>query len=113
MNADADVVLCGWGNLNYGGPSPDNLQFINLKSLSNEECAAAHVDGELPIGEGVICTFTKEGEGSCNGDSGGPLSRNGKQIGIVSWGYLCAAGKPDVFTRVSAYTEWINEHVLI
>lgn len=31
-------------------------------------------------------------------------------IGIVSFGTLCAKGDPDVFTRVSSFHDWINEH---
>lgn len=42
------------------------------------------------------------------GDSGGPLVANGELIGIVSWGKPCAVGKPDVFTRVYYYREWIK-----
>ena len=52
------------------------------------------------------------------GDSGGPLiQRDGDGettvIGIVSWGFNpCGSkGKPSVYTRVSAYVDWIQDHV--
>lgn len=45
------------------------------------------------------------------GDSGGPLVVDSEQIGVVSWGTPCAKGKPDVFTRVYSYVDWIEKHV--
>lgn len=49
---------------------------------------------------------------SCNGDSGGPMTRaqgSGRVlVGLVSWGKGCAlAGVPGIYTRVSAYRGWI------
>jgi secreted trypsin-like serine protease len=43
------------------------------------------------------------------GDSGGPLlAADGTQIGITSNGLACGKqGVPSVYTRVSAFSEWI------
>lgn len=101
-----DLVLSGWGRTSYPGSIPDQLQFINLKSLSNEDCAKKQT--AAPIISGEICTLTKAGEGACHGDSGGPLVYKGAVAGIVSWGRPCALGYPDVFTRVSEYIDWID-----
>lgn len=48
------------------------------------------------------------------GDSGGPLVYNGVQVGIVSWGALCAKpGYPGVYTRVSEVRSWITKHAKV
>ena len=66
----------------------------------------------------MICAGTLEAqEGSCKGDGGGPLicgplSRGvyPELHGIVSWGHhKCGTeDKPEVFTRVCAFNEWIE-----
>ena len=47
------------------------------------------------------------------GDSGGPLTvdENGHYVvvGITSYGFGCGYEDPDVFTRVTAYLDWIRE----
>ena len=43
------------------------------------------------------------------GDSGSPLVADGQLIGIASFVHPCAAGVPDVFTKVSAYLNWIKK----
>lgn len=47
------------------------------------------------------------------GDSGSALilQETGEQIGIVSWGFPCAVGAPDMFTRISAFKDFLSEHV--
>ena len=52
------------------------------------------------------------------GDSGGPLVQRNERneyelIGIVSWGVApCGEDSlPSVYTRVSAYNEWINSTI--
>jgi secreted trypsin-like serine protease len=51
------------------------------------------------------------------GDSGGPLVQelpdgSRELIGIVSWGVIpCGqSNAPSVYTRVSAYVDWINDN---
>lgn len=105
-----DVILSGWGASRFPGIEfPDRLQFIHLRTISNEDCKKRWESMEGSIEEGNICTLTKEGEEGCEGDSGGPLVYNYQLAGIVSWGSPCAKGYPDVYTRVSIYTKWITE----
>ncbi len=80
--------------------------------------AALAADGReaaLTLGDTQICAGQPRGDtDACSGDSGGPLiklNRNGcpYQLGIVSWGVRCGVpDSPGVYTRVSAYAEWIR-----
>lgn len=65
-----------------------------------------------------ICAgYLLGGRDTCAGDSGGPLVALDSEespyvIGVTSYGKGCAsAGGYGVYTRVSAYKEWINRHV--
>lgn len=66
-------------------------------------------------GKTQICAGRKFGRvDSCQGDSGGPLVALDKaertyQVGVVSYGFECAAEKSEgVYTRVSSYRNWIE-----
>ncbi|XP_068632209.1 chymotrypsin-2-like [Battus philenor] len=109
-----ESFVTGWGMTNWG--IPDNLQLLDVSTVDPQVCIdklqvapfAPPMDPELEI-----CTFHSYGHGMCNGDSGSALvSRNtGQQIGIVSWGFPCARGMPDIFVRISAYQDFITKHI--
>lgn len=53
---------------------------------------------------------------ACQGDSGGPLfvtdhSGVSTLLGVISFGVSCGSHLPGVYTRVAAYTEWIESVV--
>lgn len=110
VGAGATAVLSGWGTLQNGGSTPNNLQFINLQTLTNAECQSRQSPN--PIFASQICTFTRSGQGACHGDSGGPLVVQNVLVGVVSWGRPCGIGFPDVFTRVSSFASWIQSNAL-
>jgi uncharacterized protein (TIGR03382 family) len=120
------ATIIGWGGRTGYAPGegpttdfPDVLHQVELQLTTNEECRAVLADSlQIPeqntgVTSVMLCTSAPQGgKGSCQGDSGGPLlidSNTGpQQVGIVSWGFGCAAaGYPGVFTRVSEFKNWI------
>lgn len=109
VNSGEVAIASGWGLTSYPGSVPNDLQFIELRTLSNDQCRNKQLMGSAAmIYAGSLCTLTKRGEGMCMGDSGGPLVVGGELVGLVSWGIPCGNGYPDVFTRVSEFTNWVD-----
>ncbi|XP_075977362.1 chymotrypsin-1-like [Anticarsia gemmatalis] len=104
--------VTGWGLLGVFDIIPYQLQLLHVNTISHQACVRAvsqtgpapHID---PVVE--ICTFHSPGHGMCNGDSGSALvsTRSHSQIGIVSWGFPCAIGAPDMFVRISGFKHYI------
>jgi secreted trypsin-like serine protease len=99
--------------------SPD-LREATLPLVDIGECASDYRGtGPHQIDQRNLCAGTPQGErDSCQGDSGGPLMANTsekewRQVGIVSWGAKgCARpGKPGVYTRVSAFGDWLRRNL--
>lgn len=65
------------------GTIPQHLQAINLTSITNEKCKADV--SAVPVHDSHLCTFTKDGEGVCSGDSGSPIVLNGEVVGLANW----------------------------
>jgi trypsin len=87
---------------------------VNLMVFEEAACAAVpEYNGFL--GAGVICAGSADPErDSCNGDSGGPLTRaEGRErvlVGLVSWGKGCGlAAVPGIYTDVATYRKWISD----
>ncbi|XP_076254609.1 brachyurin-like isoform X1 [Rhynchophorus ferrugineus] len=101
-------ICLGWG-VTILGVSSNILRYVKLNIISNSACAA-YSEYKSYIRDTHICTSGKGIVGSCNGDSGGPLIVDGKQIGIVSFGATnCQAELPSVFTRVPEFHPWIAD----
>ncbi|XP_013373938.1 PREDICTED: transmembrane protease serine 11B-like protein isoform X1 [Chinchilla lanigera] len=107
------VVVTGWGALSYNGKFPGLLQKAPVKIIDTNTCNAEEsYDGMIQ--DTMLCAGYMEGNiDACQGDSGGPLvypnSRNiWYLVGLVSWGDECGKiNKPGVYTRVTAYRNWI------
>eukprot|EP01134_Creolimax_fragrantissima_P003159 CFRG3159T1 len=112
---DSPIWYLGWGTLQEGGSTPDELMAVSVNVFKRRKCK--NVYGKTMITKSNLCTYTL-GKDSCQGDSGGPVVQpgsdgrinSGKIAGIVSWGQGCAReGYPGVNARVSSYVEWIDE----
>ncbi|XP_021017056.1 chymotrypsin-like elastase family member 3B [Mus caroli] len=113
----APCYISGWGRLSTNGPLPTKLQQALLPVVDYEHCSrwdwwGYYVKTTMVCAGGYI-------QSGCFGDSGGPLNcpaDNGTwQVhGIAS--FVSPSGcntlkKPTMFTRVSAFIDWIEETI--
>ncbi|XP_066942679.1 transmembrane protease serine 9-like [Macrobrachium rosenbergii] len=114
--ANVDAIVTGWGTTTSGGSQPYKLYEVTVPTMTNTKCNQAY-SGEIT--SNMICAgLDAGGKDSCQGDSGGPMVTAGNtaqtfmvQIGVVSWGYGCAAaGYPGVYARVNNYLSWISSN---
>lgn len=89
-----------------------------LPVVRNDQCKKAFTAFKtVQIDERVLCAGYLQGrKDSCQGDSGGPLiaayQSQFYQVGVVSYGFRCAAeGYPGVYTRVTAFLDWIERNL--
>jgi secreted trypsin-like serine protease len=117
--AGTTCIISGWGRSSTSNTLPDILQQAPIGVITTAECATLMqaVSGTA-IWDNHICLFdTAKQIGSCNGDSGGPVNcPNGSGgyyvAGVTSWGISnlrgqCLQDYPSVYTRTSAYLDWI------
>ncbi|KAH8236848.1 hypothetical protein KR026_012667, partial [Drosophila bipectinata] len=107
MKPGDDVILTGWGLTVVWGIPPIYLRVLYVKYVPHLECKVL-LNNDSALDVGHICTFSRIGEGTCHGDSGGPLISNGYLVGLVNWGYPCATGVPDAHASVYYYRDWIR-----
>ncbi len=94
----------------------ETMMQVDLPLIDHVACRQAYQgDRGRGIDRRTICAgYAEGGKDACQGDSGGPLvTKNDQgqfiQIGVVSWGLGCArAGRPGVYSRVSAFAGWIK-----
>ncbi|XP_004637688.1 proproteinase E isoform X2 [Octodon degus] len=114
---EAPCYITGWGRLYTDGPLPDKLQQALLPVVDHKRCSKWDWWG-LSVRKTMVCAGGDIQSG-CNGDSGGPLNcpteEGSWQVhGVTSFvsGLGCnTLKKPTVFTRVSAFIDWIEETI--
>ncbi|GAB1865440.1 Mite allergen Der f 3 [Camponotus japonicus] len=110
VNANDVAVVSGWGRLWQGGPTTNKLQRVNIVIADQKYCSDIYADMGYNVHSTQVCAYDPRVEkGSCHGDSGGPLTVDGKLVGLVSWANGCASTSyPTVYTRVPSYIDWIK-----
>lgn len=100
--------------LQLNGMRPEYLQYIDLVTLTNIDCKSRHAALSHLVADDNLCAFSgARGRGMCLGDSGAPLVAGDQLVGLLSWGELCAIGRPDAFVRLSHFYDWIVETMSI
>ncbi|CAN0478252.1 unnamed protein product [Rangifer tarandus platyrhynchus] len=115
ISPGSTAYVTGWGSQSYSGDTVPELEQAQVNIISNNICnAPAGYNGAVL--SGMLCAGVPQGGvDACQGDSGGPLVQEDSRqhwfiVGIVSWGYQCGLpDKPGVYTRVTAYRDWITQ----
>ena len=107
-------VAAGWGKME-NGDLPETLRYVELNIVPNISCVANLGVVSIEITDKMICTFKGPTgrETTCTGDSGGPLMvrRSGRfvLVGATSFSLVdCQSPFPNVFSRISAFLDWIS-----
>ncbi|XP_055526964.1 chymotrypsin-like elastase family member 2A [Wyeomyia smithii] len=113
------ATFMGWGRFGDGTTNSDVLRFGRSQVISNLACTVSLITNTI-LSE-HICTEgfdLSAGRGSpCQGDSGAPLTIVDADgittlIGVFSFHSIlgCDSGRAVVFTRMSAYLDWIADN---
>ncbi|XP_055847600.1 serine protease easter-like isoform X2 [Episyrphus balteatus] len=113
--------VSGWGKTEHGTSSNVKLK-AEVPVVPLNECQRVYSQRSVDLGSTQMCAGGQQGIDSCRGDSGGPLigldSSNKQRVyyfiaGVVSFGPTpCGLqGWPGVYTRVSDYTDWIQQNI--
>lgn len=117
----SQTVASGWGYTEYAGQVTSELMKVRLDLLDNDLCVKTYEDEPtLIINKNQICAgILSGGKDTCQGDSGGPIQMVlpdkkcvSHILGITSYGGYCGGqNSPSLYTRVSAYLDWIEAKV--
>ncbi|WP_305844450.1 S1 family peptidase [Photobacterium leiognathi] len=120
---EPNLVIRGWGKTSQQNQfASDVLMEASAPFYSDQECYDYTNDKKKYQSPWIqstndpykICTSSKINVGMCNGDSGGPLiytDQSGQkiQVGVSSYSSKdCGDDSPEIYTRVGAFSDWIN-----
>lgn len=126
LGVGQSLLVTGWGQTNRTDDNdllgldnrtqrnPRRLLGADLRSISDEKCQSVRGFAGFSMTKIVCAGAPGEFKDACFGDSGGPLTRRSGTgrvlVGIVSVGEGCALsrGAGGLYTRVSAYGNWIE-----
>jgi trypsin len=99
------ALVSGWGSTKEGGYSSWTLQKVVVPVVQQWRCKRLYKTEVIT--SNMFCAGTT-GRDSCQGDSGGAIVYDNRQIGIVSWGEGCGRIFPGVYTNVAKFHRWIK-----
>ncbi|XP_040337949.1 transmembrane protease serine 11E isoform X1 [Herpailurus yagouaroundi] len=109
-----EMFVTGFGALENDGSGQNHLRQVQVDLIDTKTCNEPRSYNGA-ITPRMLCAGSLKGKrDACQGDSGGPLvSPDARDIwylaGIVSWGDECGQpNKPGVYTRVTAFRDWIH-----
>ncbi|XP_061722929.1 chymotrypsin-2-like [Cydia pomonella] len=105
LDAGVLVNVTGWGKTDKHYDRK-TLRQTTVPIESPDSCRKEYEE----LKDTFICAGSK-GHDACKGDSGGPLTYKGVQVGLVSYGHGCGLVST-VYTRVSSYVNWIYDNIL-
>nr|XP_020139820.1 transmembrane protease serine 11E-like [Microcebus murinus] len=109
-----EMFVTGFGALQNDGISQNHLRQVQVTLIDTKTCNEPQAYNGAITPRMLCAGFLTGKKDACQGDSGGPLvSADVRDIwylaGIVSWGDECAKpNKPGVYTRVTAFRNWIT-----
>lgn len=115
---DYTMEVAGWGKTETRSSSDVKLK-VRVPVIENQSCNNIYKRAGRAITDKQLCAGGLQGEDSCRGDSGGPLMgqvstmTNWMAIGVVSYGPSpCGTpGWPGVYSRVTAFVDWIFANI--
>lgn len=110
---ECDIQLLGWGSTYT--ESPSTAQTFHSTSVPLWKCRHQLKPWALyNITDTMVCSGKLAGnhEEPCQGDKGGPLMYNGRQVGVFSWGIGCASSRiPSVHTAILSIFPWLQREI--
>jgi secreted trypsin-like serine protease len=110
------TTLAGWGLADTATTwyYPSKLQQVNLPVVTDSYCNNPY---GVTLTDSQVCAGYSVAKDACRGDSGGPMmfqvDGQWAHVGLVSYGADCEeyGGKYGVYTRTSAYVDFIKQYV--
>ena len=115
MQPGSPAQIAGWG-LTLAGTIPSQLQWGVSAVQSAAYCAPEAGYGGMSFDrDRQMCAIDAPtyADGTCSGDSGGPLLAQRSdgawvELGITNWGAAnCSTGVPDFFARADSISSWV------
>ncbi|XP_063913753.1 brachyurin-like [Zophobas morio] len=109
------LITMGWGQISDEDAGLQNrIQYVSVVTLPNAECKLVYGN---QIFDTMVCAEGNYNEGTCYGDTGGPLIQyvsRGQVMLVAISSFIsqngCESTDPSGYTRTFDYTAWIRNN---